>query len=551
MKTNETSNASMRAAVRRAGSGLVVRGTAGAGLAIGLLVVGAVAVGAVPWGHWGPAYGFPPSPAPLVSGTVGTAPASATGSFTLVDRAGTTWTVDLSTTTTYSEAGVTSPSYSNVAVGDEAAVDGTSAGTDTVDATSVALVQKPVVVGTVATAPTGATGSFTLTTHGGVTWTVDLTGSTGYTECGVTSPGYANLGVGDEAVVFGSSTATDTATATSVVIIQRPAVSGTVATAPASATGSFTVTAHGGVTWTVDLTGATTYTERGVTSPGYANVVVGDSVVVFGTSAGTDAVTAGSVAIMQHAAVVGTVATAPTGATGSFTVNAWKKQTVTVDLGGSTTYTERGVTSPDFSDVVVGDEVVVYGTSTGSDTVTASSVFIIQRPAVQGTVATAPTSATGSFTVTGWNHQTWTVDLSGSTTYTEWGVTSPDYSDVSVGDLVVVYGTSAGSDTVDAGTVVIMSLPLHHPAAPPSPWAVDHFSPGTPTLTGVHLGIAGTSSYIDPGSRSTGQGNGDGQRTSSAGGGSAPSGDGRPTSQGGGSGSFGGRFGPGSGGHGH
>jgi peroxiredoxin family protein len=219
-------------------------------------------------------------------------------------------------------------------------------------------------------------------------------------------------------------------------------------------------------------------------------VAVGDEVVVYGTSTGTDTVSAGSVVIMQRPAVVGTVATAPASSTGSFTVTAWKQQTVTVDLTGSTSYTERGVTSPGYSDVAVGDEVVVYGTSTGTDTFTASSVVIIQRPAVTGKVATAPSSSSGSFTVTAWQNQTWTVDLSGSTTYLEWGVSSPSYSDVAVGDQVVVYGTSTGTDTVAASSVVIMS---HGLKAPPSPWAVGHVSPSpTPALTGLRVGIGGT-----------------------------------------------------------
>jgi hypothetical protein len=488
-------------AAERSGSRLRItmsRGTArallGAGLGLVLMAGGAVGVGAATGGGFGPgldspfAGWFTPTPGPVLWGTVATAPASSTGSFTVTAGKGVTWTVDLTASTTYTETGVTSPGYSDVAVGDQVAVFGASTATDTVSADSVVITRWPVVVGTVATAPASSTGSFTLTTCKGVTWTVDLTGSTGYTERGVTSPTYSDVAVGDETVVFGTSTGTDTATATSVVIIQRPVVSGTVATAPASSTGSFTVTAGKGVTWTVDLTGSTTYTERGVTSPSYANVVVGDGVVVYGTSTGTDTVSAISVVIMQRPAVVGTVATAPTSPTGSFTVSAWKSQTVTVDLTGSTSYTERGVTSASYSDVVVGDEVVVYGSSAGTATFTATSVVIIQRPVVAGTVATAPTSSTGTFTLTSRQDQTWTVDLSASTTYQECGVSSPSYSDIAVGDEVAVYGTSTGTDTVSAGSVVIM--PSHFPAAPPSPWAVGHgSSSSTPALTGFQKGI--------------------------------------------------------------
>jgi hypothetical protein len=288
---------------------------------------------------------------------------------------------------------------------------------------------------------------------------------------------------------------------------------------------------------------STTYTERGATSPSYVNVAVGDQVVVYGTSAGTDSVRATRVAIMQRPAVVGTVATAPAGPTGSFTLSAWKRQTVTVDLTASTTYTEVGVTSPSWGNVAVGDLVVVYGTSTGTGTFTATSVVIIQRPLVAGTVATAPTSATSSFTVSAWQrqtwtlqkNQTWTVDLSGSTTYREWGVSSPGYSNLAVGDQVAVFGTSTGSNTVAATLVVIFARPIDLPVGPPSPWAVSHLSTGSaPTLTGFHVGIGG-----DPGSFGSGP-TSHGSGTNPQGGGWTSGSFGHQGS-GGGSGSYGGQ----------
>jgi hypothetical protein len=69
----------------------------------------------------------------------------------------------------------------------------------------------------------------------------------------------------------------------------RPAVTGTVATV---GTNSFTVTTRSGSTLTVDITDATTYRDHGVTSPSFANVKVGETVVVFGTeTSGTVAAT--------------------------------------------------------------------------------------------------------------------------------------------------------------------------------------------------------------------------------------------------------------------
>ncbi len=71
-------------------------------------------------------------------------------------------------------------------------------------------------------------------------------------------------------------------------------------------------------------------------------------------------------------AAVGTVASV---GTSSFTVTAAGGSTVTVDVTSSTTYRDRGVTSPTLADVKVGDRVAVFGTKTGT-TVAATSVGI-------------------------------------------------------------------------------------------------------------------------------------------------------------------------------
>ena len=72
----------------------------------------------------------------------------------------------------------------------------------------------PVAFGTVATV---GTDSFTLTTKGGTTVTVDVTSSTTYNDQGVTSPTLANVTVGETVAAFGTE-ASRTITATSVDI---------------------------------------------------------------------------------------------------------------------------------------------------------------------------------------------------------------------------------------------------------------------------------------------------------------------------------------------
>lgn len=416
---------------------------------------------------------------------------SPSDSITLTTRKGVTWTVNVSGSTTYTDSTVSSPAFTDVVVGDEVLVYGLTTGTDTVSASNVMIIVKPVVVGTVATVTTAPSDSFTVAACQGQTWTVTVTGSTAYTERGVASPVFSDVAVSDEVVVYGTSTGTDAVTAGTVVIIQKPVVVGTVASVTTSPSDSFTVTAWKGQTWTVTVTGSTTYTERHVTSPGFASVVVGDGVVVYGASTGTDAVTAISVAIMQRPVAVGTVASVTTSPSDSFTMAAWKQQTVTVDVTGSTTYTERGVTSPSFSNVVVGDLVAVYGTPAGTSTFDATSVVITQRPAVTGTVASITTTPSDSFTLTARDGQTWTVDVSGATTYSQCGASSPSFSTLAVGNQVVVYGASTGSNTVEATSVVIFSGPRAHPVA--SPWAVGSELPSTPELSGFHTAVGGTS----------------------------------------------------------
>ncbi len=166
------------------------------------------------------------------------------------------------------------------------------------------------------------------------------------------------------------------------------------------------------------------------------------------------------------AAAAGTVATV---GTDSFTVKTHSGSTVTVDVNSSTTYKDRGVTSPTFTDVKMGGRVIVQGT-TSSGTVTATSVVIGfgspasgshgfgghggaggTPPAAFGTVETL---GSDTFTVKTYNGSTVTVDVNSSTTYKDRGVTSPTFTDVKMGGTVIVQGTTS-SGTVTATSVVI------------------------------------------------------------------------------------------------
>jgi uncharacterized protein (UPF0261 family) len=64
-------------------------------------------------------------------------------------------------------------------------------------------------------------GTFTITSQGGTTVTVDVGSSTTYRDPGVTSPTIANVTVGEHVAVFGTDTS-NTVTATSVAIGTPP-----------------------------------------------------------------------------------------------------------------------------------------------------------------------------------------------------------------------------------------------------------------------------------------------------------------------------------------
>jgi len=166
----------------------------------------------------------------------------------------------------------------------------------------------PVAMGTVASV--GAN-SFTLTTKGDTTVTVDVTSTTGYLDPGVSSASLASIKVGDHVAVFGTETS-DTVAATKVAIGggpgggpggghggpgnmggTPPVAMGTVASVGAN---SFTVTTENKTTVTVDVTSSTTFMEFGSGTPSLADVKVGSHVVVFGTDA-ANTVTATKVGI--------------------------------------------------------------------------------------------------------------------------------------------------------------------------------------------------------------------------------------------------------------
>jgi len=127
-------------------AGAVILSAAGSGLLIADASAGTVhltahtagAVGATGSGPYGGPFGFGPGGTPpAAAGTVESVNASG-DSFTVKNHAGTTVTVDVSSSTTYSDPTVSSASLSNVTAGEQVAVIG-SVSSDVVTATKVLI----------------------------------------------------------------------------------------------------------------------------------------------------------------------------------------------------------------------------------------------------------------------------------------------------------------------------------------------------------------------------------------------------------------------------
>ncbi len=322
---------------------------------------------------------------------------------------------------------------------------------------------RAVAAGTVTSAP--ADNAFSITTRSGTILSIEVDDSTMYVERGVSSPSLDDVTQNALVAVFGSIDGT-TVSATEVNIWaprnagaganEKPATAGVVSAPPSL--DSFTVSTRSGGTVTIVVSATTTYVERGVASPTLDNVSQGELVAVFGAmSDGT--VTATEVVICQSRqhgryATVGTIEGTPS-STG-FTITTFNGQSVAVVVMSSTTYFERGAPGIALDDLSPGEVVGVFGVMSDG-TVTATEVVVCQPRvnrdyATAGTVQAAPTSS--GFTVMTFNGATVTVDVTGTTTYAEYGVSNPTIDDVTQGEFVGVFGTMVGT-TVTATEVVI------------------------------------------------------------------------------------------------
>ena len=136
---------------------------------------------------------------------------------------------------------------------------------------------------------------------------------------------------------------------------------------PSGGSGSFTLTGHKGTLYVVNVATTTTFVDKAVTDPSFANVCVGALVTAKGTAVDTT-VTATKIFIApprpphQPKGAFGVVASVngvsdpntcgTSGAAGTFTLTGHKDTTFTVNVATTTAFAENGVTTPSFANCV-------------------------------------------------------------------------------------------------------------------------------------------------------------------------------------------------------
>lgn len=207
-----------------------------------------------------------------------------------------------------------------------------------------------------------------LETTDGWTRTITVSSSTTITEAGQTIT-VGDLDVGD--TIRFSQTASSTGTYTiDAIVVVVPTVGGTVTEV---GSGSFKLTARDGTARTITTSGSTAYTlgfSSSAKAGSAADLKVGAGVVVQGTSATNNAMTAVTVRIQLPR--VGGQVTAKSSDT--ITVARRDGSTATIHVSSSTTYQVVDKTSASLADITVGMTVMAEGTQRADGSIDASTV---------------------------------------------------------------------------------------------------------------------------------------------------------------------------------
>ena len=275
-----------------------------------------------------------------------------------------------------------------------------------------------------------------------------------------------------------------------VIAVNGDVTAGTCGTA--GATGNFIVKATSGkITHltTVNVTASTSFVEKNVSTPSFANVCVGFQATAIGNNtahsmnalavriyAPTAVNRFGQVTAVDGSSVPGACGTA--GAKGSFSLKYTVGKSTVIDkvyVYRITKFRDPKLTGATFADVCVGDNAAAQGPSIGSTILAAvvvvtppktptplhvkGAVTSVNGVSTSGTCGVADTA--GSFVVTWtYNHSippstiNTTVDVAASTPFVENGVTSPSFANLCVGGKASVVGTNS-SGALDASAVAI------------------------------------------------------------------------------------------------
>jgi Domain of unknown function (DUF5666) len=221
-------------------------------------------------------------------------------------------------------------------------------------------------------------------------------------------------------------------------------------------TDSFTVRRAGSPV-TVNVAPKTAYSERGVTGASLDNIAVGEKVQVNGTITRTLNVVNAVTITIEPLPSIAFPATVTAVGSGTFTVVRWGTP-VTVVTSSRTAYSEPGVKSPTFANLMVGEGVIVHGT-TAAPTATAINAMLVQiKPMSTGFFGTVSTIGNGSFTVLGANGPV-TVNVSPLTTFSKPGVTAASFADLRVGERLLLHVDTTSSPLVVNALSVSIQVP--------------------------------------------------------------------------------------------
>ena len=312
--------------------------------------------------------------------------------------------------------------------------------------------------------------------------------STTFKEHGVSEPTFADVCVGEQARALGSVSTDDVVTATEVIVYVVPPspqkVSGTVASVNGTSTrgmcgtagspGEFVLSSKG-TPLTVDVAvPSTTFVDRGVSAPSFADVCVGDRTRALGAIS-NEVVTAtevivipprprkvsGTVTSVNGAAAAGSCGTSDV--PGDF-VPARQRRRLHRGRGRDVDpLPGEGRERRDLCRRLCGRSGPRSLGTVSNDVVTAAEVVVVPpRPQkVSGTVASVngqsrcgKAGMAGDFTLTS-HDVVYTVNVGDpSTTFEERGVNAPSFALVCAGDKVRASGTVSNNDVVTASDVL-------------------------------------------------------------------------------------------------